>query len=116
MKDLNKALRWAFAEAQGSSAYSLDRNRPYDGQSHTDCGERGKALVEGLTMRDVADCIVQAFLTCADMEREYPIRDDLYSIPDLNEIDPGAIIKNTICNIEKMMNIYPNIPKPKGNE
>ena len=62
-------------------------------------------------MRDVADCIVLAFLSCAGMERDCPIRDDLYSIPDLNELDPGAVVQNATCNIEKMMGIFPNVPK-----
>ncbi len=110
-EEFNKTLKWAFAEAQGSGAYSLDRNRPYDAQPHTDGGIRGKTLVEGLTMRDVADCIVLAFLSCAGMERENPIHDDLYSIPDLNELSPGAVIQNAMCNVEKMMGIFPNVPK-----
>ena len=109
-ESINKILKWAFAEVQGSGAYSLDRDRPYDAQPHTDGGERGKQLVAGLTMRDVADCVVRAFLSCAGMDRECPIRDDLYSIPDLNELDPGAVIQNVTCNIEKMMGIYPNVP------
>ncbi len=113
--DFNKVLKWAFAEIQGSGAYSLERARPYDGQPHTDGGTRGKTLVEGLTKRDVADCFVLAFLSCAGMERECPIRDDLYSIPDLNELDPGAVIQNAVCNIEKMMGIFPNIPKLESN-
>jgi hypothetical protein len=111
----NKELKWAFSEVQGSGAYSLDRDRPYDGQSHTDGGERGRQEVRGITMRDVCDCIVLAFLSCAGMERENPIRDDLYSIPDLNKLDPGAVIQNTTCNIEKMMGIYPNVPELKGD-
>jgi len=103
-------LKWACADTQGSGAYSLDRNRPYDGQSHTDTGIRGKQEISGVTMRDVADCVVLAFLACAGMERECPIRDDLYSIEDMNELDPGAVVQNTTCNIERMMGIYPNIP------
>ncbi len=111
----NDVLKWAFADIQGSGAYSLERDRPYDGQAHTDGGVRGKTLVEGLTMRDVADCIVRGFLSCAGMERERPIRDDLYSIPDLNELDPGAVIQNAMCNVEKIMGIFPNVPELKEN-
>ena len=107
------SLKWAYAETQGSGAYSLDRSRPYDGQSHTDGGVRGKQEVHGVTIRDVADCVILAFLSCAGMERECPIRDDIYSIPDLNELDPGAVVQNAVCNIEKMMGIYPNVPELK---
>lgn len=110
-EEFMKTLKWVMLEMQGSSAYSLDRNRPYDGQSHTDSGKRGETLVSGLTMRDVSDCIVLGFLSCAGMdERECPLHDDIYSIPDLNELDPGAIIQNAMCNVEKMMGIYPNVP------
>ena len=101
----------AMADCQGSSAYSLDRDRPYDGQTHTVSGERGKALVEGLTMRDVADCIVRGFLDAAGIHRKNPIRDDLFAIPDLDDLDPVAIIQNTACWIERYMGIYPNVPK-----
>jgi len=109
MNEFEKMLKWAFAEVQGSSAYSLDRGRSYDGQSHTDQGERGKQQVIGLTMRDVADCMVLGFLDCAGINRKCPICDDIYSI-DLENIDPGAVIQCTMCHVEKMMGIYPNVP------
>lgn len=111
----NQMLKWAFFEIQGSSGLSLERDRPYDGQPHTDQGERGKQIVEGLTMRDIADCIVKGFLDCGDIDRECPIHDDIYTI-DLNEIDPGALIQNAVCHIERMMGIFPNLPKPKENK
>lgn len=111
----NTMLKWAFFEIQGSSGLSLDRKRPYDGQPHTSQGERGKKSVEGLTMRDIADCIVRGFLTCGGIERKLPIHDDIYSI-DLSNIDPGAVIQNAMCNVEKMMGIYPNIKKLKFSD
>lgn len=97
-----------------------DRNRPYDGQPHTDQGERGKTLVEGLTMRDVADCFALGFMQAAWhvapevyqlSEVGQATQNDLYRIPDLNKLDPGAVIKNAMCQIEMRMGIYPNIPK-----
>ena len=111
--ELNKELKWAFADIQGSTAYSMCRDRPYDGQPHTSNGERGKTLVEGLTMRDVADCAVLAILACGGVNRENPIWDDVYNI-DFSKIDPIAIIQNMGCNIEKMMGIYPNVPELKS--
>lgn len=42
-----------------------------------------------------------------------PIHDDIYKI-DMN-IDPGAVIKNALCYVEKMMGIFPNVPKLKYN-
>ena len=114
-EEVNKQLKWAFAEVQGSGAYSLDRNRPYDAQPHTSGGKRGKQIVSGLTMRDIADCMVLGFLDAAGIQRGNPIRDDIYSI-DLDDLDPGAVIQNATCHIEKMMGIYPNVPGLERNE
>ena len=89
----------------------MDRNRPYDGQPHTDQGERGKTLIEGLTMRDVADCILLGFLDASGGIPENPDRNSLYSQPGIDGVDPGAVIQNAVCHVEKMMGIFPNIPK-----
>jgi len=116
MSSFHTLLEVAFADTQGSSAFSLDRARPYDGQPHTDAGERGKTLVEGLTMRDVKDCFVRGFLAASDLlVSELPVTDDLYGI-DLNKIDPVAALQNTMCEVEKMMGIYPNVPQLKKDD
>lgn len=88
----------------------MDRNRPYNGQSHTDEGERGKTLVEGLTMRDVADCIAMGFLDASGSNPENPTRNDMYKVA--GSPSPGAMINCAMCNIETMMGIFPNIPQP----
>ena len=100
----------AFAECQGDSAFRMDRDRPYNGQSHTTYGERGKTFVKGLTMRDVADCMVRGLLDAGGINIENPIHDDIYKI-DMDDIDPGAVINCAMCWIEKYMGIYPNVPK-----
>lgn len=105
---LNQELEFAFKEIQGSTGFSMDRNRPYDGQPHTHSGERGQTKVEGLTMRDVADCVVKGFLNASGLEIKDPIHDDIYKI-ELDDIDPGAVIQNMVCHIERMMGIFPNI-------
>ena len=110
MNEFNNMLEKAFADCQGDSAFRMDRDRPYNGQPHTDYGKRGKTLVEGLTMRDVSDCIVKGFLDAGGIQTDNPIRDDIYKI-DGEKIDPGAVIQNALCHIEKMMGIYPNVPK-----
>ena len=94
----------------------MDRDRPYDGHPHTDQGERGKTLVEGLTMRDVADCIVIGFLEASGSYPDNPTRNDMYEVTEAPS--PGAIIQCAVCNVEKMMGIFPNIPEPvqAGNE
>jgi hypothetical protein len=126
MSDPNfgEKLEFAMVAIIGSSTYRNDRERPYNGQSHTDHGERGKTLVEGLTMRDVADCIVQGFLAASgntelyrktipmdEDDIDYKTGDwryeDVYKIP--TNIDPQAVIQNTMCFIEKYMGIFPNV-------
>ena len=109
-EDFNHMLEKAFADIQGDSAFRMDRERPYNGQMHTDQGERGKTLVEGLTMRDIADCMVRGFLDAGGIDTENPIRDDIYKI-DETKLDPGAVIQCSMCWIEKYMGIYPNVPE-----
>lgn len=93
------------------------RDRAYDGQPHTDQGERGMTFVEGLTMRDVADCFNRAFALASGENNPaaYDKADkgelvDLYSL-HLEDTDPGAIIQNAMCEIERMMGIFPNVPE-----
>ena len=113
--DFNDELNFMFAEADGSTAYSMERDRPYDGQAHTDSGLRGKAEVKGLTIRDIADCIVRGFLDSSGMERrDNPIWDDVYKIT--NDLDYIAVVQNATCWIEKYMGIYPNINKDETEE
>ena len=111
------------------------RLRPYDGQSWTDDGVRGQTKVAGLTMRDISDCLAIAFVhsaaptaeeslahyECADpecsrirckLERRRLSWEDIYSL-DLAQMDPKAIAQNLVCEIERRMGIFPNIPKPK---
>lgn len=107
-------IRWAMADIQGSSALSLERDRPYDGQSHTTQGIRGKTEVVGLAMRDISDCIVRGFLQAGGIHRDNPIRDDLYTIE--KELDYGAVIQNAMCWIEKYMGIYPNVPELESDD
>ncbi len=86
-------------EERTDKAMIAHRERPYNGQPWTSFGERGKTLIKGLTKRDIGDCIARAFIQ---------------SIPPEEGIDGmgwTALIQNTGCNIEKMMGIYPNLPK-----
>jgi hypothetical protein len=86
-------------------AARLDRDRPYDGQPHTDLGERGRQEVHGITMRDVTDCFVRALY---DSVPDGAGADSVYDL-DLNEADPIAISQNLTCWIERYMGIFPNI-------
>lgn len=98
---------------------SSQRDRPYDGQSHTDDGLRGKTFVEGLTMRDITDCYVQAVGLSAGhvapwayekATKQELTKRDLYDI-EIEKLDPVAISQNLTCEIERMMGIFPNVPE-----
>jgi hypothetical protein len=105
----------------------MDRNRPYDGQSHTNYGERGKTAVAGLTMRDIQDCYVRAVLLSAGHvapelydeatkgEAANLTDNDLHKV-DFGELGPGAIGRNLGCEIERMMGIFPNLPNPADSD
>jgi hypothetical protein len=116
-EDFNQFLGDAMRECDGSSAISMDRNRPYNGQPWTDTGIRGQQLVEGLTMRDICDCYIRGIISsCNDdylkrkMEENTLKWDDIYDV-DFNDIDLHAIRQNLTCHIERMMGIFPNVPK-----
>lgn len=96
--------------------HSLSSDRPYDGQPHTDQGERGKTLVEGLTMRDICDCYVLGFLMATDRmglaESGTATYNDVYEAQEGDpDFDPIAAMQNMMCEIEKRMGIYPNVPE-----
>ena len=116
-------LKNAMAECEGSSAVAYGRERPYNGQPHTPFGIRGAAEVKGLTFRDVMDCFVGGLLECChetDPElyelKDQALHEYLYKVKDLNAIDPGAWVRNALVRMEKMMGIYPNVPKLESNE
>ena len=90
-----------------SLAAHLDPTRPYDGQPHTTDGTRGQQLVEGLTMRDIKDCYIRALFESSGLPvEEWP--NDVYQLEGL---DPLAVWQNLGCNLEKMMGIFPNVPR-----
>ena len=127
--DFKEQFDFAIWSIGGSSDYRNDRERPYDGQPHTNFGNRGKREVKNITMRDISDCIVQGFLATSGIEElqnktkelnnelkgtKYENKNnwryqDIYKIKC--DFDPLAVIQNTICYIEDMMGVYPNISK-----
>ena len=117
-----KKLEFAFMATEGSSAYRNDRQRPYNGQPHTDDGIRGRTMVHGLTMRDIRDCFVKGLLlSCGGIDNEEQNTlyesvkegtwrtDDVYKV-ELSQIDPLAVAQNMTCEVERMMGIFPNVP------
>lgn len=112
-ENFDKELEFELIAINGSSAYRNDRDRPYNGQPWTDNGIRGATKVEGLTMRDIRDCLVLAFLQSSlQPELRTKIEDGTWRWEDVyriaNDIDFQAVGQNMSCNIEKMMGIYPN--------
>jgi len=104
--------------------HTTHKDRPFTGQPHTDQGLRGKQEVSGIRFRDVADCIVRAMIygnkdATDEMRRRADDGtlnyNDVYDL-DFSGIDPIAIVQNAMCEIEKMMGIYPNIPEPKEGD
>ncbi len=61
-ENFKEELDFAIWSTGGSSDYRNDRERPYNGQSWTDKGERGKTEIKGITMRDLRDCLIKAML------------------------------------------------------
>ncbi len=117
---VQEELASAIRSAQGSSSIRSDRERPYDGQSHTIQGVRGTTLVEGLTFRDVVDCLIKGYLFSTGPGELYEkaqagtwVHDDVYKI-DLQELDPSAVGQSMAVEMEKMMGIFPNVPSWRG--
>jgi len=105
-KTLGAAIEYAL-DSLSDDCIGLDqRDRPYDGQPWTGFAERGKQLVEGLTMRDIRDCMMTAWAELRDAAVECNNQD--YAA-HFDAIDFLAVCQAAGCNIEKMMGIYPNI-------
>lgn len=92
-----------------SLAAHIDPTRPYDGQPHTDHGERGKTEVKGLTFRDLRDCFMKACYLSSGLEpKDWP--GTVYDLP-WKDMDIIAVAQNLSCEVERFMGIYPNVPR-----
>lgn len=107
----------------GMSDHTTDPARPFTGQPHTDNGKRGQAEVRGIRFRDLADCVVKAWVDAAahtvpDESKQDELRrraddgtlnyNDLYAL-ECGDIDPLALVRNVGCRVEMAMGIYPNV-------
>jgi hypothetical protein len=115
-EEIGHALEGLFAKGNDYLSASR-RDRPYDGQPHTDQGERGRQQVYGVTMRDVADCLVIGAFQAAEFdlraERKTIYEGTIHDLP-WDRMDPLAVIQNATCELEKRMGIYPNVPRLRG--
>lgn len=123
--DINRLMDTVFHDL-GYNDDSMRRDRPYNGQPHTDTGERGKTEIKGITFRDLRDCFIRAVFLSTGAEGFPAARtlydeankgedgmisaNDLYGW-DLDKLDPLAISQNLTCEVERIMGIYPNIPE-----
>lgn len=114
---------------QLGAEHNMRRERPHTGQPWTSGGIRGNVLVSGLTMRDIRDCYIRAYVlshssfTEDSVTRQQPNAtlveeatkgenavlcvNDVYDL--VGSVDPVAVAQNLLCEIEKMMGIFPNI-------
>lgn len=107
--------------------HTTHKDRPFTGQPHTHDGERGKTEVKGIRFRDLADCSARAYVRACMMPEELSNElnrraddgtlnyNDLYRIDDPG-MDPVALIQNIICEVEKQMSIYPNVPRLESQD
>jgi len=130
-EDFKEKFDFNLWSTQSNSDYRNDKERPYNGQPHTSNGIRGKQVVSGITMRDLRDCLIQAFLVSSSDEelqkKVFEISDDpdigkgtkyaakgnwrpqdVYEI-DFDDIDPIAVAQNLTCFVEHYMGIFPNL-------
>lgn len=104
--------------------HNMRRDRPYNGQPHTDTGIRGATEVKGVTFRDLRDCYIRAW--CLSMGAEHQDNMPYYNEASKGEnaalcendvyalkggADRMAVFQNFACEVEKLMGIYPNVPK-----
>jgi hypothetical protein len=124
---VNKRLWDEMDEALGFNDDRMNRDRPYSGQPWTDSGERGKTEIKGVTFRDLRDCFIRAiclstganangafgnqlYQQAVKGEEALICENDLYKL-DLNKIDIMAVCQNLSCEMERLMGIFPNLPK-----
>lgn len=118
----------AISHDLGWDDHNMERGRPYNGQPQTSTGARGATEIKGVTFRDLRDCFVRAVLLSTggmvidgvDLgpryaealkgERAALCENDLYGF-NLDQLDPMAICQNLACEVERVIGIYPNVPK-----
>lgn len=123
MKQIGEIIEAAFGEMLNEAKKDMSTEREFGGQPWTTDGERGATLVTGLTMRDIRDCYVRAYimshpptpanlLLIEETEKGVDAKLSVASMFDMEgDVDPVAVSQNLCCEIERAMGIFPNIPK-----
>lgn len=112
---------------------SMDRDRPYSGQPQTATGVRGSRLITGLTDRDLYDCMIRGYILSHSSFKDSTMEPEASNYDLISEakkgpfaqlnandmfgmkgsVDPLAVIQNTLCEVEKLMGIFPDLPNYK---
>lgn len=105
----------------GSNVGDMARDRPFNGQPHTDTGERGKTEIKGITFRDLRDCFIRAVCLSngVDHPRAYEEArkgpegkvSESDATTSINGADIIVVSQNLSCEVERLMGIFPNVPK-----
>lgn len=117
----------AITDVRGSHPRSMRRDRPYDGQPHTDHGIRGATEIKGITFRDLRDAYVRAwFLASSHVNYERyeealkgenaDLNENMLFGWNIDQVDPVAVAQSLSCEIERLMGIYPNVPDLKTKD
>lgn len=119
---MNMDLNEIIDQVTGANEHNMRRDRPYDGQAHTDAGKRGQTQISGITFRDLSDAFLRAaflsayrdapagYAEACKGENAVLTWNDLYDL-DLSNIDPRAWSQNLSCEVERLMGIFPNVPE-----
>lgn len=111
----------------GFNDCNMSRDRPYSGQPHTGCGVRGATEIKGVTFRDLRDAFIRAaclashhlnpalYEEATKGEKAALCDNDIHSL-DWSRIDPTAVSQNLSCEIERIMGIFPNVPRLECND
>ena len=107
---------WEHIEEElGFNNTDMSRSRP-----GTDMREATE--IKGITFRDLRDCFIRAICLSASHlspvryeealkgEKAHLCENDIYAF-DYNKLGILAISQNLSCEVERLMGIFPNIPK-----
>lgn len=129
-------LRELMDHVTGAHDANMQRDRPYSGQPHTTTGVRGATEIKGITFRDLRDCFIRAFImsheynvpgTVDRLEPNATLIDEAHKGPNAalasgdvytlkGDFDPIAVAQNLSCEVERIMGIFPNVPKLRGTQ
>lgn len=102
---------------------TMQRGRPYADSLHTVHGVRGSTLVQHMTIRDIHDCYLRAIVlssggACGEAVYNEACKGESGNLSDADifaawsvRLDPFAVGQNLMCEIERLMGIFPNIPR-----